>query len=178
MNIQRAEASLNDIAGPVWGEGEVDPMGGRLTDLAATRRFLFAGHALITLVSERTGQRYTFKISAPKTPNPASPVFFVSLLSGPDNTADYTYLGTLFGDGRDTATRFRLTRKSSMRPDSGPVRAFDYLITQLIFLGQMPAGVTIYHEGRCGRCGRRLTVPESITSGFGPECIQIMAGGR
>jgi len=24
---------------------------------------------------------------------------------------------------------------------------------------------------RCGRCGRVLTVPESVESGFGPECI-------
>jgi hypothetical protein len=28
----------------------------------------------------------------------------------------------------------------------------------------------VWHEGRCGRCGRRLTVPESIESGLGPEC--------
>jgi hypothetical protein len=28
----------------------------------------------------------------------------------------------------------------------------------------------IWHEGRCARCNRRLTVPASIASGFGPEC--------
>jgi hypothetical protein len=33
---------------------------------------------------------------------------------------------------------------------------------------------TVHHEGRCGRCGRTLTVPESIESGFGPECINYV----
>jgi hypothetical protein len=40
----------------------------------------------------------------------------------------------------------------------------------------MPDGVVIWHEGRCGRCGRRLTVPESIESGYGPECIGKIGG--
>ena len=30
------------------------------------------------------------------------------------------------------------------------------------------------HEGRCGRCGRALTVPESIDTGFGPHCAAEM----
>jgi hypothetical protein len=28
----------------------------------------------------------------------------------------------------------------------------------------------LWHEGRCGKCGRALTVPESIESGLGPVC--------
>lgn len=28
----------------------------------------------------------------------------------------------------------------------------------------------VWHEGRCGRCGRKLTVPSSIETGLGPEC--------
>jgi hypothetical protein len=31
-------------------------------------------------------------------------------------------------------------------------------------------GCEVYHEGRCGRCNRKLTVPESIETGLGPEC--------
>jgi hypothetical protein len=30
--------------------------------------------------------------------------------------------------------------------------------------------LAVYHEGRCGACGRRLTTPESISSGLGPVC--------
>lgn len=30
--------------------------------------------------------------------------------------------------------------------------------------------VTILHSGRCGRCKRELTDPESLATGIGPEC--------
>lgn len=30
----------------------------------------------------------------------------------------------------------------------------------------------VWHEGRCGRCGRKLTVPESIETGIGPDCAK------
>jgi rRNA maturation endonuclease Nob1 len=31
----------------------------------------------------------------------------------------------------------------------------------------------VYHLGRCGKCGKALTEPESISTGLGPIC-----GGR
>lgn len=30
--------------------------------------------------------------------------------------------------------------------------------------------MNFYHMGICGRCGRALTTPESITRGIGPVC--------
>jgi hypothetical protein len=35
---------------------------------------------------------------------------------------------------------------------------------------ELPKGLKVHHEGRCCRCGRKLTVPESIETGLGPEC--------
>jgi hypothetical protein len=37
--------------------------------------------------------------------------------------------------------------------------------------GEMPPLTEIWHEGRCGRCGRKLTVPDSIAIGIGPDCL-------
>jgi hypothetical protein len=34
----------------------------------------------------------------------------------------------------------------------------------------LPEQTKVYHEAKCARCGR-LTVPESIESGFGPHCL-------
>lgn len=34
----------------------------------------------------------------------------------------------------------------------------------------LPSQIEVWHEGRCGACGRRLTVPESIANGLGPVC--------
>jgi hypothetical protein len=36
------------------------------------------------------------------------------------------------------------------------------------------AGFNLQHAGKCGRCGRKLTVPQSIETGIGPECASIM----
>ena len=36
--------------------------------------------------------------------------------------------------------------------------------------GTFPATFEFWHEGRCAACARRLTVPNSIATGFGPEC--------
>ena len=32
--------------------------------------------------------------------------------------------------------------------------------------------IELWHEGRCGKCGRVLTVPTSISTGFGPDCLR------
>lgn len=49
-------------------------------------------------------------------------------------------------------------------------RGFAWLWRFLVDEKPLPEGVQFWHEGRCGRCGRRLTVPGSIEIGFGPDC--------
>lgn len=129
--------------------------------------FVLAGRAIVTLVGRDS--RYTFQINR-KDPEPGSrftePAYFVALLTGPDNTDDYTYVGML-----DAGTgKIRLTKKSRYTADSAPVRAFDWVMSR-VWLGKAIAPAELLHAGRCGRCGRLLTVPSSIASGFGPECI-------
>lgn len=135
-------------------------MSGRpFTTAEAARAFILAGNARVTLVSVKTGTRYTYRVRQADE----KPLWFVSLLAGSDNESDYVYLGII----RDGA--FSLTKKSHMVPTSQPVVAFSWTFSKLS--QGMPEQVEIWHEGRCGRCGRTLTVPESIESGFGPECI-------
>jgi len=131
------------------------------------RQFMLGGRAVFTLQGIR--DRYTYRVNR-KDAEPGSrwtePAYFVALLTGPDNTADFTYIGML--DVRTGA--IRLTRASKYAADSQPVKAFHWAA------GRVWRGVSIeparfYHEGRCGRCGRVLTVPSSIESGFGPECL-------
>ena len=38
----------------------------------------------------------------------------------------------------------------------------------------LPKTVEVWHEGICGRCGRKLTVPESVERGLGPECAGLV----
>lgn len=128
-------------------------------------RFVFAGNAIFTLTSRRTEARYTFKVSMPDS-GPTR--WFVSLLTGPDNTSNYTYLGAIRNEG------FCLTKKSKMTWNSTPVVAFRFFVDNVVKKAVIPDSLEVRHEGRCGRCGRRLTVPESIDRGIGPECAEMM----
>lgn len=152
----------------------------------AIRRFVLAGRAIFTLQGTET--RYTFRVNrkdaqcrsckadlpdgARKCPAcdtiqqyPAGAVYFVALLTGPDNLEDYTYAGIL--DVR-TGT-IRITRASKYTDDSKPVRAFNWAMARA-WRDQPIVPAVFYHIGRCGRCGRALTVPSSIETGLGPEC--------
>ncbi len=136
--------------------------------------FITAGQAIFTVKSGRDGSHYTFQVTKKENDDGRPPVWFVSLLTGPDNTSDYTYLGLL-----DVALwRVRLTAKSRMQADSTPVRVLQWALSAIKSGQTLPAGYRIHHEGRCGRCGRVLTVTESVESGLGPECAKAVAAGR
>ena len=138
-------------------------MRGRLTNAADAIAFMTAGKAIITLVSTKTGARFTYRISA----SDDGTAYFVGLLNGPDNTADYKYLGRIsrgvFWLGR------KVPKAGDISRDAPSAKAFDWS-WRVLARGVLPAELEIWHEGRCGRCARVLTVPASIARGFGPEC--------
>lgn len=149
------------------------------TDRAALdMAFLLGGHAFFTVANGR-GDHYSFRVNAPKVEEgkPAGkPVWFVSVLTGPENTSDYTYMGIIAhvrftaGDVHGERPEFRLTGKSTYNPDSKPVRVFQWAMSIMAGDRALPEGWTIQHMGKCCRCGRALTDPESIRLGIGPTC--------
>jgi len=137
---------------------------GRMTNPKEILAFIHAGRARITLVSEKTGVRFTYRISAKKD-KPA----FVALLSGPENESNYTYIGFISNE------RYIWGKKSRVKAQSPSNMAFAYVYRHLM-TGVMPPSVEIWHEGRCGRCAKVLTVPESIKRGFGAKCLGKVFG--
>lgn len=131
--------------------------------LSDAKAFALAGNALLTLESRKTGTHFTYRIRATKDDDQK---FFVSLLSGPDNENDYQYLGLVAGGA------FRLTKASKATSEAPSVKAFDYFMR--LNGPEMPAQLAVYHQNKCGKCGRTLTVPESVQSGIGPECAKRM----
>jgi len=135
---------------------------------AVSKEFVVAGNATFT-VDNGSGNWYTFKVRGKDLDT--RPVYFVNLLTGPNNEGDFTYLGLL-----DPATgAVRLTAKSRLTDDSKPVKAVRWALRHVWDGRPFPAPATCHHEGRCGRCGRKLTVPESIETGLGPECAGRVA---
>jgi len=131
-------------------------------------QFILAGNALFTVQNTATGNRFTFKVRKPDDTKP----HFVSVLTGSDNESSYSFLGTVF-DPR----HYRHGRRSRISEDAPSARAFDWLFRQLSTGRPLPPQVRVCHCGKCGRCGKTLTVPESVDSGFGPECIKAVNGG-
>jgi len=186
---------------------------GRIDGHPDLARLLLAGRARVTLVSPRTGVRYTYRIASPKDdprgnaksklagkPRPCyrcdgsgvryrgecygchgtgtlapraadDGVRFVSLLTGSDNTRDYSYLGIVRGvGGRPVYTHGGA--KARLGADAPGARAVEWMLGRVL-RGEAP-GCEVWHQGACLRCGLDLTVPESIARGLGPECAGMV----
>lgn len=150
-----------------------EPLRGRLTVNADVEKFVLAGNATITVVSKATGFRYTFKISKPQDFDAARPIWFVSVLRGSDNERDFGYIGQIKLRGGIYAYERGRKCWPQFFSASG---AFQWVWKHVTFDVQpeVDPRVEVWHEGRCGRCGRKLTVPESVESGFGPECRELV----
>jgi hypothetical protein len=145
-----------------------------------TKEFVLAGKAVFTIeipeafaAQYSTPPHYTFRVRHKKANGNYGEAWFVMLLTGPDNTSDYTYVGML-----DRATgQVNLTRASQYDEGCMAVRLFNR-VTARLWANEgdkiEAAGFKLHHEGKCCRCGRKLTVPASIESGIGPECAAMV----
>ena len=130
--------------------------------------FMMAGKATVTLVSKKTGTRFTYQIRQADSGNDAqTDLYFIGLLRGPNNEADYSYLGRI-AKGIVYIGR-KMPKPGDIGRDAPSALAFDYA-WQHLGRSQIPPLLEIWHEGKCGRCNRKLTVPASIAAGIGPEC--------
>lgn len=132
----------------------------------AVRAFVEGGNATFTVRNARTGGRYTYRVARNEDQNGAARAF-VAVLNGPDNGRDYAHIG--FIGRRDGA--FVRSRQSPLPSTALSVRGFDWVWSHVDRLADYPH-VEVHHVGKCGRCGRPLTVPSSITTGLGPVCAQ------
>lgn len=154
-----------------------------------SKEFVLAGKAIFTLeiphdwASEHDcAAHYTYKVvlkEGKDKPNGGKwdDTYFVNLLSGPDNGTDYQYVGVLNKERGNVV----LTRASKITNDCLSFRLLNRVLANLWSNTEekiLEAGFDVHHEGKCGRCGRRLTVPESIKSGLGPECAGRTPGRK
>ena len=157
---------------PVLDHRELAALEAGIVDNANLRAFVLAGNSIFTVENTATGGRFTFKVKLAGKPDDKASggkVWFVGLLTGPDNTSNYQYMGAIFAHDNGPTT-YRITSKSRIGSNSPSQKAFSWLFNRIVTGSALPEGVNVYHMGRCGRCGRALTVPESIRTGLGPIC--------
>lgn len=143
-----------------------------LKDMVDALVFMLAGKAIFTLSNEATGNRFTYKVDAPKDQKDKPECWFVSVLTGLNNECNYSYVGLL------KKGQFMATKGSKVSKDALSFKAFNWLVNYIKAdpTKALPEGVKFQHEGRCGKCGKKLTTPESIELGLGPKCHKAIAG--
>jgi hypothetical protein len=122
--------------------------------------FMLGGKSVFTLLNSQTENRFTYKVKKHKQDD----IFFVSVLTGPDI---YQFIGSI------KSNSFKHSQKSSISQTSQSVKVFEFVFSK-IQTGNLPEIIEIWHHGRCGKCGKMLTVPKSIQTGFGPECFKSL----
>lgn len=152
---------------------------------AINKTWVLAGHAIFTVGTSAAAQQagfqphYTFLIAKKKLPASghfeASTKWFAKLLTGPDNEADYAYVGSV--DEQTGAVK--LTANSKLTEGAKALQVLRRVLARVWAdeAGSVNAnGWSLHHAGCCGRCGALLTVPESVVSGYGPECVKRATG--
>ena len=141
----------------------------RFTSTEAAYAFILAGRSYVTLKSAATGTHYTYRVTKADSRNPDKELWFVALLTAPEI---YTYMGVIKQEPDVKPDRLHRTTKSRIMPDAPGWKAFDWVIGKLFYEDRIPEQLEVWHDGRCGRCARQLTHPDSIERGIGPECIK------
>jgi hypothetical protein len=129
--------------------------------------FITGGNAYFT-VSNDKGDHFTFRVSRRK--NEDSSPYFVSVLKGPDNTANYKYMGLY----RRQNNVLEIRGKSTFKSTDVEARTFQWALRVIAGDFKLPEGYRIQHAGKCCVCARMLTTPDSISKGIGPKCADAL----
>lgn len=141
------------------------------------KTFITAGKATFTIeMPEAIAKKhfdgrkhYTYGVNKKESTSERYPddIYFVSLYSRIDGSKKSIYLGLLnpeTGEIKET--------RNSASPEMVPFRFARFAFKHIWKNGAMPEGYEVNHTGSCGQCGRELTTPESIKTGFGPVCAK------
>lgn len=120
-------------------------------------------NVVVTVVNHKTGNHRTLRVrTMPKDSKFAPGQRVAELLVGPDNTSDFRGFGFVLSDGSVS-----LWRKNADSP------AFRWYARFLEAPGAVAGeGFEVMFEGKCRRCNRDLTCPESVRAGIGSTCAQ------
>lgn len=154
-------------------------MDGLITDSASIHRYVTAGKATFTLVSPKTGRRFTYRMIK-QVLSQGTVSYTINLLQGDNNDKDYHFIGRYYPCSTDVSRKPNIffikhgqfyDRFSDLTITNG-LSYSESAIAYLLLCTQeyLQKGGEFWHSGRCGRCGRLLTDPASIKTGLGPHC--------
>lgn len=126
----------------------------------------FSHNGEFTIESPKGGHR-TFKIKTAKH-GALKGKRIISMLVGQDNTTDYKSFGEISNDNQNVIVWYRF------RNNGGNWEKYANLLKDMILNKESShwhtQGYKLHESTVCRICNRKLTTPESIKSGIGPEC--------
>jgi len=137
-------------------------------NISKLSQFFFAGRSTLTFRNNEKGTHTTVRVKQLKDRKTPLPIFYVFVSLVGDSEYGFRFGGTIFKDslhlklGRDVEVGGQLHK------------VMEFLMGALANPEPLKKRVALLHEGKCCRCSRQLTHPESINTGFGPECLGIV----
>lgn len=134
-----------------------------MNNLTSPQDFILAGNSTFTIQSKKSGSHFTYAVKRDKV----DLRHYVSVMITHNNYSFFKFIGTIFNE-----RAYYHGKKSTVSKDAPSVIAFKWSWQHILSndLNQME----IWHMGYCGRCGKKLTNPESIQNGIGPICMEKM----
>lgn len=129
-------------------------------------KFILAGKCEFVLHSTKTGDNFKFSMSKQQSKdNIEKYIYFLNVL----NEGDKKYAGVVWFDDKTSEFRFSQGKKGQSDNKDLNIRSLIFVLNKL-FKEETVQYLDVYHLGRCGKCGKKLTTPESILTGLGPTC--------
>lgn len=121
-----------------------------------------------TIESTRTGEHRTFMVRTEF--NEEGTCRSISLFTGTENDNPDHY--TLFGFVSEAGIEVNASKRGSGRQFDTYAEMLWSLSLDGAFSPWAERGYRLHLEGRCLRCNRLLTTPESVRRGIGPVCAE------
>ena len=132
-------------------------------------RLFFAGRAVLTFFNPATEKHITVHVKQARDKKDRKvrlPIFFVNISLLGDKEQGMVFAGTIF---QDTMT---YKPAKNLIPNSQLAQVFNFVLNAVAHPHLLRTkGISLLHEGRCARCGLRLTTPQSIERGLGDDCF-------
>jgi len=127
-----------------------------------------AAGATMTVVNDATGGRVTVRFRRPE----GFTSVLVDVMDGSDNETSFSFVGSVRVPRGEGAPFVSISRHAKAEGDRSRKAKTILDWTFRAAEGGDLRTVRALHSGCCGRCGRKLTVPESIDTGLGPVCAR------
>lgn len=148
--------------------------------MAISKQFVLAGESTFTIEVPTEYQQdgkthYTYMVEKVDANDQYPDSWFVRAFTGTDNQdkSHYTYMGKL---NVVKGECFLTAKSGAFKPDSFRLRLLNRILLKVWFDDHSyeDFGFATHHEGRCSKCGRKLTTPLSVERGIGPECWKMI----